>query len=55
MLLMAPLLHSCAISPAEIEFCSVAEHITVGADDVLTDQTARQILKHDLAVARLCR
>lgn len=51
---------SCAVSgcvkkidPAP-SFCVVARAIYVGDDDVLSDQTARQILTHDEIGERLC-
>lgn len=34
--------------------CSFAQIITVSKDDVLTDETARQLLRHNLSVEKLC-
>lgn len=58
--LMVALLMSCAVSgcvkridPAP-SFCAVARAIYIGDDDVLSDQTARQILTHDEIGERLC-
>lgn len=51
---------SCAVSgcvkridPAP-SFCAVARAIYIGDEDVLSDQTARQILTHDEIGERLC-
>jgi hypothetical protein len=37
------------------EFCAIADPITVAQADVLSDQTARQVLAHNETWARLCR
>ncbi|WP_373445530.1 hypothetical protein [Salmonella enterica] len=41
------------INPAP-SFCSVARAIYIGEEDVLTDETARQIATHDEIGERLC-
>lgn len=58
--LMAALMISFAVSgcvnkidPAP-SFCAVARAIYIGEEDVLSDQTARQILTHDEIGERLC-
>lgn len=38
----------------EPSFCSVTGPIMIGMEDVLTDQTARMVLNHNLVGRRLC-
>jgi hypothetical protein len=38
-----------------ISFCYIAKPIYVSKNEVLTDETAKQILAHDKAGARICR
>jgi hypothetical protein len=46
----------CASTPATIDTaCSWVRIITISKDDVLTDDTARQILIHDEQVERVCQ
>ena len=39
---------------AEPSFCAVSGPIMIGREDVLTDQTARLILNHNLVGRQLC-
>ena len=39
---------------AEPSFCAVSGPIRIGSEDVLTDQTARLILNHNLTGKQLC-
>lgn len=52
--LTAGLSTSCASVTSETS-CAAFAVITVSKDDVLTDQTARQVLKHNRAYEALCR
>ena len=45
---------SCSTSTAVISPCSWVKIITVSKSDTLTDQTAREILEHNLSVERIC-
>jgi hypothetical protein len=49
-----PLFTSCS-SVSVATDCTWAQIITVSKDDVLTDETARSILRHNLTHERLCR
>ena len=40
--------------PAPSGFCAIAKIITISKADNLTDETAREILAHDLKVKQLC-
>jgi hypothetical protein len=44
----------CASTPAISGACSWVKIITVSRQDVLTDQTAREILQHNLKVEEVC-
>lgn len=46
---------SCARNGSADSFCVAARPILVADEDVLTDQTARDILAHNKTVERLCR
>lgn len=59
MLSLALLLAGCADTrtvtiPKPVTDCSAWHYITVSPDDVLTDETARQIVSHDKNWLRLC-
>lgn len=54
MLILAPLLASCATVGPATDACAVFEPIYVSRLDVLTDQTAREILAHNELGAKLC-
>lgn len=49
------LLSGCASGGAGIDACGPWRPILVSRSDVLTENTARQILAHNEAGARLCR
>lgn len=53
-LVMAPLLTSCAGTGAGTDGCEWTRPILVSSADNLTDGTARQILEHNEAGARIC-
>lgn len=56
-LLISSSLTGCAIkptSPTEPDFCATAQPIYVSKDDVFSDVTAREILKHNLTGRKLC-
>lgn len=62
MLLLTLLLASCATSSVATKpprapdpLCAALQPILVGNQDVLTDETARQILAYDQAYQRLCK
>ncbi|KEP94111.1 hypothetical protein GJ36_05000 [Pasteurella multocida] len=40
---------------SQVLFCDIAEPILISGNDTLTDETAREILKHNLVGRRLCR
>lgn len=52
--LMAPLLMSCAATGVGIDSCAWTAPIHVSAEDILTEETARQILIHNRTGRRLC-
>lgn len=56
MLTLLPLLAGCATKggPVQTDPCAAWRPIYVSPDDVLTDATARAILKHDRTGAKLC-
>ena len=56
MLLLLPLMFTsaCATNTVATNECSWVKIITVSKDDVLTDQTAREILTHNETVERVC-
>ena len=49
------LLSACSTSGSGNGFCAVAKPILVGDGDVFTDETARQVLAHNLTGRELCR
>ena len=56
MLLLLPLMFTsaCATNTVATSECSWVKIITVSKDDVLTDQTAREILTHNETVEQVC-
>lgn len=48
------LLSACASGGAATEFCVVGRPILISRADVLTDDTARQLLSHNETGARVC-
>jgi hypothetical protein len=48
------LLTGCATGGPATEFCVVSRPILVSRADVLTDETARQLLSHNETGARVC-
>lgn len=50
---LALIIPACAPSPAPTE-CAWAQPILVSRDDVMTEETARQILTHNETGARVC-
>ena len=55
-LLISSALSGCASDPVVLapSFCAVGAAIYIGEEDVLTDETARQILRYNEAGAKLC-
>ena len=55
-LLISSVLSGCASDPVVLapSFCAVSGPIMIGREDVLTDQTARLILNHNLVGRQLC-
>lgn len=56
LLISSSVVSGCAKSELVVEpsFCAVSGPIMIGKDDVLTDQTARLILSHNLTGKKLC-
>ena len=54
LLLSLTMFVSACQSTAVISPCSWTKIITISQADVLTDQTAREILEHNLSVERIC-
>lgn len=56
LLISSSAMTGCATEPlvAMPSFCAVAKPIYIGRDDALTDQTARQLLEHNLTGKALC-
>ena len=48
-------LSACSTSGAGIDICSIMEPILISKDDILTDETARQILVHNEFYSRVCQ
>lgn len=48
------LLVSCTMTGRDREYCKVSRPILISQADVLTDETARDILAHNLTGKRLC-
>ena len=55
-LLISSVLSGCASDPVVLapSFCAVGSVIYIGEEDVLTDETARRILRHNETGAKLC-
>ena len=45
---------SCGTSTVATDSCAWIKVITVSRQDVLTDETARQLLQHNLKVEEIC-
>lgn len=55
LLTMSFLLTGCVIKqPQGLLFCETASPIYISRDDVLTQETKRQILTHDIVGERVC-
>ena len=56
LLIGSSVMSGCARNELVVEpsFCAVSGPIMIGRDDVLTDQTARLILNHNLVGRQLC-
>ena len=46
---------SCATNTVAIDSCVWVKIITISKDDVLTDETAREILSHNQKVEEICQ
>lgn len=46
---------SCATNTAAIDSCAWVKIITVSKQDVLTDETAKEILSHNQKVEEICK
>lgn len=52
--LVLALISACSTIGAGINHCSIFEPILISQDDVLTEETAEQILEHNLIWQNLC-
>lgn len=48
------MLGACSTNGAGTDICSIMEPILISKDDILTDETARQILIHNEFYDRVC-
>lgn len=55
LLLMTSAVSACASGSAVRDYCVLAGPIYVGREDVLSDETVRQILQHNESWEKICK